>query len=81
MKSLFLLLNFLLKTNNVCKNDILSKRSEDDERSNILLRITPYIIIVMIFILLVMFLWVMINHGGSITGTEANAWQRMEGII
>lgn len=81
MNFLRLALNYFLlnlKTND--KSDILSKAKDKDERS-FLIRITPYIIVLMLFVLVVLVLWVMIAHGANLTGTEANTWQRMEGII
>ena len=82
MNFLRLALNYLLLNLNTKndKSDILSKKAKDDERSA-LVRVTPYIIVLMCFIILVLFLWVMIAHGANLTGTEANTWQRMEGII
>ena len=63
------------------ENDILSKAKETNRRDEILVRISPYLIVLMSFILLVLALYLLVNHGASITGTEANAYQRMELII
>ena len=69
------LLNLNAKTND--KNDILSKKAKDDERSA-LVRVTPYIIVLMCFIVLVLFLYAMIVHGQHVTATEANLWYNGE---
>ena len=45
-----------------------------DEKEAVLIRIAPYLIILMVFTLLVLFLYVMIAHGATLTGTEANSY-------
>ncbi len=76
----YLFFSFNLKNEMKTNKDILSKAKDKDERS-ILVRVTPYIILLMVFILLILGVWIMVTHGAGLTGTEANTWQRMEGII
>ena len=71
----YIFFSFNLKTET--NKNVLSKAKDKDERS-FLLRITPYIILLMAFILLVLVLWVMIAHGQSVTGTEANIYYNGE---
>ena len=73
----YFLLNLNAKTND--KNDILSKKAKEttDNRS-LLIRVTPYIIVLMCFIVLVLFLYAMIVHGQHVTATEANLWYNGE---
>ena len=79
MNILRLALNYLLLNLNTKndKSDILSKKAKDDERSA-LVRVTPYIIVLMCFIILVLFLYVMLAHGQSVTATEANLYYNGE---
>ena len=73
----YFLLNLNAKTND--KKDILSKKAKEttDNRS-LLIRVTPYIIVLMCFIVLVLFLYAMIVHGQHATATEANLWYNGE---
>ena len=70
----YYIFSFNLKTET--NKNVLSK-AKDNERS-FLIRITPYLILLMAFILLVLVLWVMIAHGQSVTGTEANIYYNGE---
>ena len=46
----------------------------------ICVKLCPYLLVAMIFIMTVLILYVMLQWGSVITGTEANAWYYHRGV-
>lgn len=56
------------------KSTILNKQEDESKLENFLIKISPYLIFVMFFILIFLLLLFLIKNGSSITGTEANQY-------
>ena len=56
------------------KSTILNKQEDESKLEKFLIKISPYLIFVMFFILIFLLLLFLVKNGNSITGTEANQY-------
>lgn len=56
------------------KSTILNKQEDESKLEKFLIKISPYLIFVMFFILVFLLLLFLVKNGSSITGTEANLY-------